>query len=74
MRMHISLICLHILGSPTSNIVDLKPCFGEEDELESRKTQMQEGEDDMDINTSDTSTPTQSDFWSHYSGSCAPTK
>jgi hypothetical protein len=29
---------------------------------------------DMDINTSDTSTPTQSDFWSDYSGSCAPTK
>jgi hypothetical protein len=27
-------------------------------ELESRTTQMQEGEDDVDINTSDTSTPT----------------
>jgi hypothetical protein len=29
---------------------------------------------DVDINTSDTSTPTQSDFWSDYSGSCVPTK
>jgi hypothetical protein len=40
------------------NIADLKPYLGEEDELESRMTQMQEGEDDVDINTSDTSTPT----------------
>jgi hypothetical protein len=45
-----------IFGSPTFNIVDLKPYFGEEDELELRTTQMQEGEDDVDINTSDTST------------------
>jgi hypothetical protein len=37
------------------------PYLEEEDELESRTTQMQEGEDDVDINTSDTS---QSDFWS----------
>jgi hypothetical protein len=44
--------------SPTFNIADLKPYLGEEDELESRTTQMQEGEDDVDINTSDTSTPT----------------
>jgi hypothetical protein len=44
--------------SPTFNIADLKPYLGEEDELESRMTQKQEGEDDMDINTSDTSTPT----------------
>jgi hypothetical protein len=44
MRMHISLICLEILG--------------QEDELESRMTQMQEEEDDVDINTSDKSTPT----------------
>jgi hypothetical protein len=42
--------------SPTFNIVDLKPYLGEEDEFESRTTQMQEGEDDVDINTSDTST------------------
>jgi hypothetical protein len=44
--------------SPTFNIVDLKPYLGEEDELKSRMTQMLEGEDDVDINTSDTSTPT----------------
>jgi hypothetical protein len=44
--------------SPIFNIVDLKPYLREEDELESRTTQMQEGEDDEDINTSDTSTPT----------------
>jgi hypothetical protein len=59
MRMHISLICLQIFGvSPTFNITDLKSYLREEDELESRTTQMQEGEDDMDINTSDTSTYT----------------
>jgi hypothetical protein len=45
--------------SPTFNIADLNPYLGEEDELESRMTQMQEGEDDVDINTNDTSTPTQ---------------
>jgi hypothetical protein len=44
--------------SPIFNIADLKPYLGEEDELESRMTQMQEGEVDVDINTSDTSTPT----------------
>jgi hypothetical protein len=44
--------------SPTFNIADLKSYSGEEDELESRTTQMQEGEDDVDINTSDISTPT----------------
>jgi hypothetical protein len=44
--------------SPTFNIADLKLYLGEEDELELRTTQMQEGEDDVDINTSDTSTPT----------------
>jgi hypothetical protein len=38
---------------------DLKPYLGEEDELESRTTQMQEGEDDEDITTNDTSTPAQ---------------
>jgi hypothetical protein len=41
----------------TFNIVDLNPYLGEDDELESRTTPMQEGEDDVDINTSDTSTP-----------------
>ena len=35
--------------SPTFNITDLKPYLGEEDELESRTTQFQEGEDDEDI-------------------------
>jgi hypothetical protein len=44
--------------SPTFNIANLKPYLGEEDELESRTTQMHEGEDDVDISTSDTSTPT----------------
>jgi hypothetical protein len=44
--------------SATFNVADLKPYLGEEDELESRMTQMQEGEDDVDINTNDTSTPT----------------
>jgi hypothetical protein len=43
--------------SPTFTIANLKPYLGEEDELESRTTLMQEGEDDEDINTSDTSTP-----------------
>jgi hypothetical protein len=44
--------------SPTFNIADLKPYLGEDDELESRTTQMQEGEGDEDIATNDTSTPT----------------
>src|SRR5437868_7477122 len=35
--------------SPTFNISDLKPYFGEEDELELRTTPIQEGEDDEDI-------------------------
>ncbi|WVZ90355.1 LOW QUALITY PROTEIN: hypothetical protein U9M48_036664, partial [Paspalum notatum var. saurae] len=41
--------------SPTFNVADLKPYLGEEDELESGTTQMQEGEDDEDTNTIDTS-------------------
>jgi hypothetical protein len=49
--------------SLTFNITDLKPYLGEEDELESRTTQMQEGEDDVDINTSDTSTPTHNQIF-----------
>jgi hypothetical protein len=44
--------------SPTFNITDLRKYLGEEYELELRMTQMQEGEDDVAINTSDTSTPT----------------
>jgi hypothetical protein len=45
--------------SPTFNIVDLKPYLGEDDELESRTNQMQEGQNDEDITTNDTSTPTR---------------
>ena len=37
--------------SPTFNILDLKP-YLEEDELESRTTSFQEGEDDEDITSS----------------------
>ena len=37
--------------SPTFNIADLKPYLGEEDEIPSRTTSFQEGEDDEDINT-----------------------
>jgi hypothetical protein len=44
--------------SPTFNIAYLKPYLGEEDELESRTTQMQEGEDDEDIPPNDTPIPT----------------
>jgi hypothetical protein len=44
--------------SPIFNIADLKPYLGDDDELESRTTQMQEGEDDEDIATNDTSTST----------------
>jgi hypothetical protein len=40
--------------SPTFNIADLKPYLGEEDELESRTTPVQEGEDDEDITPLDT--------------------
>src|SRR5438105_3589042 len=39
---------------PTFNVADLRPYFGENDELESRTTQIQEGEDDEDITTTDT--------------------
>jgi hypothetical protein len=49
--------------SPTFNIADLKPYLGEEHELESRMTQIQHGVDDVDINTSDTSTPTHNQIF-----------
>jgi hypothetical protein len=39
--------------SPTFNIADLTPYFGEEDEFESRTTPFLEGEDDEDITSSD---------------------
>jgi hypothetical protein len=44
--------------SPTFNITDVKPYLGEDNELESKMTQMQKGEDDEDIAINDTSTPT----------------
>jgi hypothetical protein len=37
--------------SPSFNISDLPPYLGEEDEMPSRTTSIQEGEDDEDINT-----------------------
>jgi translation initiation factor IF-1 len=37
--------------SSTFNILDLKPYLGEEDELKSRTTPIQEGEDDEDISS-----------------------
>jgi hypothetical protein len=37
--------------SPNFNISDLRPYLGQEDEVPSRTTSMQEGEDDDDINT-----------------------
>jgi hypothetical protein len=43
--------------SPSFNISDLRPYLGEEDEIPSRMTSMQEGEDDEDINTSATIIP-----------------
>jgi hypothetical protein len=44
-------------GSPSFNILDLRPYLGEEDEMPSRMTSMREGEDDEDINTSATIIP-----------------
>jgi hypothetical protein len=40
--------------SPTFNIVDLKPYFGEDDEVASRTTLIKEGEPDEDIPSIDT--------------------
>jgi hypothetical protein len=40
--------------SPTFNISDLRPYLGEDDELESRTTPIQEGEDDENITPLDT--------------------
>jgi hypothetical protein len=48
---------LEIGVSPTFKISDLRPYLGEEDEVPSRTTSIQEGEDDEDITTSDTTTP-----------------
>jgi hypothetical protein len=58
MIVHINLNCLWSLGvNPTFSISDLRPYLGEEDEVPSRMTSNQEGEDDEDITTSDTTTP-----------------
>jgi hypothetical protein len=43
--------------SPTFNIADLRPYFGEEDKVPSRMTSIQEGENDEDITTSDITIP-----------------
>jgi hypothetical protein len=43
--------------SPSFNISDLRLYLREEDEIPSRMTSMQEGEDDEDINTSATIIP-----------------
>jgi hypothetical protein len=43
--------------SPTFNISDLRPYLGEEDEVPSRTMSIQEGEDDEDITTADTTIP-----------------
>jgi hypothetical protein len=43
--------------SPTFNILDLRPYLGEDDEVPSRTTSIQEGEDDEDITMSDTTIP-----------------
>jgi hypothetical protein len=43
--------------SHSFNISDLRPYLGEEDEMPSRMTSMQDGEDDEDINTSATIIP-----------------
>ena len=42
--------------SPTFNITDLKPFLGEGNELESRTTPFQEGDDDKDITPLDAPT------------------
>src|SRR5947207_13267445 len=43
--------------SPTFNISDLRLYLGEEDEMPSRTTPIQEGEDDEDISTTDITIP-----------------
>jgi hypothetical protein len=55
--------------SPAFNIAYLKSYLGE-DELGSRTTQMQQGEDDMDINTSDISTSTHNHIFGPNTRAC----
>jgi hypothetical protein len=50
-------LALEFRVSPTFNISDLRPYLGEDDEVPSWMTSNQEGEDDEDITTSDTTTP-----------------
>jgi hypothetical protein len=49
MTMHINLSCPQSLGLVPPLISDLNPYLGKEDELESRATPLQEGEDDEDM-------------------------
>jgi hypothetical protein len=51
MTMQINLLPPEFGVSPSFNISDLRPYLGEEDEMPSRMTSIQEGEDDEDINT-----------------------
>ena len=61
--MHINLeLPLEFGVSPTFNISDLRPYLGEEDELQSRTTPIQEGEDDEDITPMDTNDTPQDDI------------
>jgi hypothetical protein len=58
MIMHINLSWLPSSGLvPALTFQILRPYLGEEDEMPSRTTSMQEGEDDEDINTSATIIP-----------------
>jgi hypothetical protein len=61
--------------SPTFNIADLKPYFGEEDEIASRTTSIQEGEHDKDIRSIDTPHCTYSgaNTKTYHSSSCQAT-
>jgi hypothetical protein len=57
--------------SPTFNIADLKPYLGEEDELESRTTPLQEGKDDEHITTMDTNNTPLVDVQGPITRACA---
>jgi hypothetical protein len=62
--------------STSFNVADLKPYMVEDEELPSRTTSLQEGEDDEDITeydyTSSTSTSSATSFisWANHSGPC----
>src|SRR3954465_6830808 len=57
--------------SPTFNIADLKPYLGEDDELPSRTTSIQEGEDDEDISANVTPTSPPSTHIGPVTRACA---